>query len=115
MLDIQGLEQAVDQPLAFFTVHFREILQPPLDGGQLFSVRYAEEVPIRLAALEGYEEPRVLIWHLSDDLRDKLLAGLQQIFQRHGLLGHAREAACKLLLDIEPRGRERLRHGPAMR
>jgi len=66
----------------FFAPAFAKILQPPLNGRQLFGVGNAKKLPGRLALLEGKHKPAVFLRHLADNLRDELLARLQQIVER---------------------------------
>lgn len=104
MFEIKRPDQIIDQSLAFFAIHLREVVQPPLDGGQLFHMGDAQEFPVGLAALERREESAVLFRHLANKLGYERLSRLQQVTERHGLFRHALEATGKFLFDIDTGG-----------
>src|SRR5713101_5909399 len=110
LLDPERLEQIVDELLALLRVHHREILEPPLHGGQLLSMGNLEEFPLRLSSLEGCQESSVFLRHPADKLLDQVFARLKQMVEFNGILSHPFEAPLEFLPDILARRREHFGH-----
>ena len=51
--DLERLAQVAKEQLAFFRVRLREVLEPPLNGGQFFNVRDIQQLPLRFSFLDG--------------------------------------------------------------
>ena len=80
LLDLERLAQVAKEQLPLFRVRLREVLEPPLDGGEFFDVRGVQKPPLGFSFLHGQEEPTVFLRHPADKFFDEFFAGAEEIF-----------------------------------
>ncbi|WP_333927425.1 hypothetical protein [Bradyrhizobium sp. CCBAU 11361] len=110
----ENLFEASDELVAFFLRQLVEILLTPFDGRQIGCGGYAEETPIRRAALERYKKLPVCVRHLANNLFNERLARGDNGILGNGLVRHTLEAMEEFIADIFLRRGKHLEHRPVV-